>query len=359
MDATGPVRAFLADAGLHDYGQQQQGPNHKVVLPASIVTEASLIPSAASLYRPKTKKGDPRIWFKGLPKHADANDIIALILDDGAVHVINITKQDIAALLASPRPNPLKLLVDKINLAATGVARELLAKLKTLAQAGALEAETVGDTAIGRTIETALGIEINSSKQPDYKGIELKSSRKAATAARENRKTLFAQVANWDISRCKSSAEILDNYGYTSGENFKLYCTVRTVKPNSQGLYFELDENNDFLEEKSTSKGKVVTWRMETLRERLAEKHAETFWITAKSTKKDGKEYFQLLSVMHTRSPLLGQFGVLLQQGKITMDHLIKRSGKKVSEKGPLFKVDANALALIFPPSETYDLLKP
>lgn len=33
------------------------------------------------------------------------------------------------------------------------------------------------DTAIGRTLETLLGININSSKQPDYKGIELKAFR--------------------------------------------------------------------------------------------------------------------------------------------------------------------------------------
>ena len=31
------------------------------------------------------------------------------------------------------------------------------------------------DTAVGRTLETALGIPINSAKEPDYRGIELKS----------------------------------------------------------------------------------------------------------------------------------------------------------------------------------------
>ena len=60
------------------------------------------------------------------------------------------------------------------------------------------------DTSVGRTLETALGIDINSSKLPDYKGIELKSFR----ANKGNRKNLFAQVPNWKISKFKRSAEI-------------------------------------------------------------------------------------------------------------------------------------------------------
>jgi hypothetical protein len=55
---------------------------------------------------------------------------------------------------------------------------------------GPVPAMLKADTAIGRTLETLLGIDINSSKKPDYKGIELKSYREK----RGNRKNLFAQV---------------------------------------------------------------------------------------------------------------------------------------------------------------------
>lgn len=48
---------------------------------------------------------------------------------------------------------------------------------------------------------------------------------------------------------------------------------------------------------------------------------------------------------------------ILLEQGEITMDHLIKRNAKgRVSEKGPLFKIKAASLDLLFPPSTRHTL---
>lgn len=63
MDAIAPVRQLLFDAQVHDYDKQLQGPENKVLVPTHFVNEENLTSSAASLYRPVTKKGDPRIWF--------------------------------------------------------------------------------------------------------------------------------------------------------------------------------------------------------------------------------------------------------------------------------------------------------
>ena len=121
------------------------------------------------------------------------------------------------------------------------------------------------DTSVGRTLETALNIPINSSKQPDYKGIELKSYR--SKKGRSNRKNLFAQVPNWKLSKFKSSAEILDAFGYWREEDFKLYCTVSSLKPNSQGLKLRLDRDIEWLHENSDRKdiGDFVVWTLEKL----------------------------------------------------------------------------------------------
>ena len=215
------------------------------------------------------------------------------------------------------------------------------------------------DTAIGRTLETALGIAINSRREPDYKGIELKSFRRAPKKSRENRKTLFAKVANWKLSKFKSSREILNAFGYERDADFKLYCTVSTQVENSQGLSFQMDDKAGLLNERSSRPevGAFATWQLQELREALAEKHNETFWVGALAHEIDGHEHFELRSVMHTRKPILSQFDILLEQGEITMDHLIKRNAKgRVSEKGPLFKIRAASLGLLFPPSVTHNL---
>lgn len=358
MDATGSVRTYLKAKDIHDYDSQSQGPESKSQIDSYLVGSSSLISSKASLYRPKTKNGDPRIWFKGLGSYANPNDILAITTHEGKLYVINITQLNLNQLLHSIINNPLQELVEEINFISRQVAEELLAKLNKIAAKGAVPAMLQADTAVGRTLEHLLNIDINSSKNPDYKGIELKSFRDN----RRSRKTLFAQVPDWEKSKFKSSGEILDNFGYQREDSFKLYCTVSAMMRNSQGLILKLDTDVRQLIENSNKAtvGDFVAWGLETLHKRLLEKHNETFWISANSIIIDGKEHFEYKKVEHTRKPIVSQFDILLEQGIITLDHLIKRSALgRVVEKGPLFKIKPTALNLLFPPSQIYYLAEP
>lgn len=356
MDATGSVRSFLKIESIHDYDHQSQGPKNKVLIPTVIHTGFKTIKSQASLYRPITKKGDPRIWFYSLTKIASPNDIIAIIYFDNAFQVFNLTQLDIEALINTSILNPFQDLIREINTTENEVAFELLAMLRKIANAGPIPSVVDADTSVGRTLETALGIDINSSKQPDYKGIELKSFRNSRT----NRKNLFAQVPDWKLSKFKSSAEILDNFGYEREEDFKLYCTVSAITINSQGLSLRIDSDVKQLIENSDKPevGDFVVWTLDKLHNRLKEKHKETFWVEAESTRVNEREYFQYKLVEHTRKPIASQFDLLIDQGIITLDHLIKRNSKgKVVEKGPLFKIKPKGIELLFPPSVSYSLV--
>jgi hypothetical protein len=312
------------------------------------------LPSSASLYRPRTKKGDPRIWFKGLNNICHSNDILAIFHFENSLYVINISRLDVVALVKSLEENPLKEIISEIHRATNLISDELLLLLKKIALLGPVPSMVDADTSIGRTLETLLGIDINSSKQPDYKGIELKSYRDK----RGNRKNLFAQVPDWSISNYKSSAQILDSFGYSRGEDFKLYCTVSAKVRNSQGLILRVESDEQRLYENEASIGDFIAWKLETLHNRLLEKHNETFWIAADSLSIDGKEHFQFKKVEHTKKPIVSQFDILVDQGVITLDHLIKRkSNGSVVEKGPIFKIKPNALNVLFPPSSIYQLV--
>lgn len=356
MDATGSVRTYLKANNIHDFELQKQGQESKIQITSFLISSDTLVNSVASLYRPNTKKGDPRIWFKGLGSYSKANDILGIIAFESDLYVLNITQLDLHKLIESKISNPLQDLVNEINQISNEVAEELLILLNKIAAKGPVPAMLQADTAIGRTLETLLGIDINSSKKPDYKGIELKSYRDK----RGNRKNLFAQVPDWNLSKFKSSAEILNAFGYSRGEDFKLYCTVSTLVRNSQGLKLKMDSEISQLVENSdkSSVGDFVVWGLETLHKRLLEKHNETFWIAADSIAIGGKEYFQYKKVEHTKKPIVSQFDILLEQGIITLDHLIKRKPTgSVVEKGPIFKIKPNALDLLFPPSQSYSLL--
>ena len=356
MDATGSVRSYLKSENIHDYELQKQGTESKTMFSAVIYTGFKIIKSQASLYRPSTKKGDPRIWFYGLTKVAEPNDIIAITYFDSQFQVFNLTKLDIRELINSSVLNPFQELINVINTIENEVAFELLAMLRKIANAGPIPSMVDADTSVGRTLETALGIDINSSKQPDYKGIELKSFRNSRT----NRKNLFAQVPDWKLSKFKSSSEILDNFGYQREEDFKLYCTVSAITRNSQGLNLRIDNEIKQLIENSDKPevGDFAVWTLDKLHNRLREKHKETFWVEAESTRINDREHFQYKLVEHTKKPITTQFDLLIDQGVITLDHLIKRTktgGAK--EKGPIFKIKPEGIELLFPQSVSYDLM--
>jgi hypothetical protein len=114
---------------------------------------------------------------------------------------------------------------------------------------------------------------------------------------------------------------------------------------------FHIEEANRWLCEKHARDParEVAVWRLATLEGSLAAKHKETFWIKAISTKRNNREYFSLTSVIHTRNPNLPQLERMLNDGSVTMDHLIKRTPTGgAREKGPLFKIIRTRLKELF-----------
>lgn len=350
LDATQPVRIHFDLENFHNFESQQQGPDYKIIKTGYFTGVDVFKKTTMSLYRPNTKKGDPRMWFRGLGQFAKPGDQIAIVIVEGAAYLINLSVQNLQKDLDN-HASQLYGLIAKYHEKEIEVFEELLERLKELATKP-FKSLRSGDTGVGFTLESLLGIEANSSKAPDYKGIEIKSGRS------KTRTTLFAQVPNWTLSNCKKSAQILDKYGYYREDDFKLYCTVSTLKDNTQGLRFIYDQPKDQLIEVHTSGEDVAVWEGKQLRSRLREKHNETVWVQAESIKIDGVEHFQLLTAIHTKRPILSQLMPLISAGIITMDHLIKRNGKtgRVSEKGPLFKINKKDLDLLFPEPVCYSL---
>lgn len=353
LDAIGPLRDYLRREGVHDYSIQRQGPENKRELAARLITDAQVVTTTASLYRPKTKQGDPRIWFKGLPEMTSPNDILGIVAKDGVLYVFNLTNGKLAADLAAGRGSAALEVLDGLESQTERVAVELLRKLRVLAR-NPLPARGIGPMAVGHTLEFVLGIAANSRRIPDYKGVEIKSRR----GRHGNARTLFAQVPDWDISRLRSSAEILKTFGYRRNGIDQLHVTVSAVAPNSRGLRLSLDVHSDHLREISTRapKGLAVAWRMSAIRRRLEEKHAETFWISAREILIRGRRHFAFDAVEHTKGPYVGKLEQLISQGHVRVDHLIRRREGRLKEHGPLFRWWGRDFSELFPPGEVHSL---
>lgn len=333
LDATELVRRYFSERDFHHYFKQSQGEDAKVIKHCKIVLNSLIISTKVSLYRPDTKKGDPRLWIYGLKEYASPDDVLALVLKEGNLYIFNLTKLEPVDRVAT-ESSFLDCIVNTVN----DAAAELVRRLKEIAKKdiiGAVDA----DTAVGRAVETALGVKINSSKSPDFNGIEIKSHRKGRAA---NRSGLFAQVPEWELSSHKSFSTILDRFGYDRLGVRKLYCTVSSRLPNSQGLILSIKDGRleeSFRDISKKSDEPICVWSLERLHGRLLTKHPETFWLEVKPTRNAGREAFRITSAIHTSRPSTYNFDIMLQNGDVTVDHLIKRDQKGVHEKGPQFKV--------------------
>lgn len=363
LDATAPVRAFFKEKNVHDYDLQPQGPEHKRLIDTIILTESAQYFTKTSLYRPITKKGDPRLWVNKVRdvEFLKANDIFALIAHNGLLYAVNLTSLDIPKVCTSLIDTPLKDLILLLSSEKKSASEELLGLIRDR-MADWMPAKILADTGIGRTVESLLGIEMNASKNPDFKGIELKSHREASKV----RNTLFTQAPDWAISRLKSGKAIVDEYGYIpDGYSHKsLHVTLTANRPNQQGLGLLVQpqlgilEADEFalveLEDGTYRKIQdVAAWRLIQLHERLLTKHHETFWIDVETKRDSGREYFRVSEILHTKNPIPSQFDVLLDQGQITVDFLLCRDSGGDTYS---FKIKSKAKALLFPQSEIYNL---
>ena len=360
MDATLSVRDFLRESGMHEYSTQKQG--LKRYVPANFVLPDNCVKTTASLYRPETKKGDPRIWFSKLTKYCKPTDLLAMIAHGGELYVFNMSNQDVVQSFGVPGSCPHEILAECAEVMSPE-ASELLSKLKKIHAQGYVPGVKHGDTDVGMTLENLLGIKPNADKAPDYKGIELKTSRKlgkaVASISKNKKVTLFTNTPDWKRSKFDASG-ILKTFGYVENGRLQLYCTVSNII-NPQGLYLDAHNEIDLINKAKTDKytGDVAVWALDVLKTRLAEKHHETFWIQASSRVIDGKEYFQYDFVRHTRKPNTVNLASLFDAGIITLDYAmhIKPSGG-VRDHGYLFRTTSDKFPHIFPLERVYDLSK-
>lgn len=354
LDSTAPMRAYFMENAIHNYADQLQGQEHKAMFKAAILTESKVKSTTASFYRPNTKKGDPRMWIYGFSAFTEGNDIHVLFKFQETLYTINITRIDVEKCYNSKIITPLQDILKAIHQEGNAISVELLNKFRSV-KGQWFESEVLADTGIGRSIESFLGISMNSDKTPDYKGIELKSHREKRSSKKN---VLFTQTPDWDISALKSGREIVAKYGYLTEDGKLTYQnTVQCSPPNSHLLFLNVNQLDEILELQAERKKieDIAAWRLMKLHNRLLTKHHETFWIEVENEINDGKEYFRYKQVEHTKNPNVGQFDILLEQNLITVDLLLCRPSGNGDTYS--FKIKKKGMPLLFPESIVYNIL--
>ncbi|MDY5441605.1 MAG: MvaI/BcnI family restriction endonuclease, partial [Candidatus Enteromonas sp.] len=246
---------------------------------------------------------------------------------------------------------------------------ELISLLKEVNRRGWLESITVGDPGVGDTLEHALGIARNNLKTPDFKGIELKTTRvtKEGVERGKTRSTLFSKTPDGGMNY----HEILEAYGKMqiprgcSSPRFQLCETVSSKRVNAYDLFLKCDHSREkVLLLHSSSKNFpnpfaefVSSWEYQTLKQSFSTKHRETMWIGAESRIINGKEYFHYTLAEYTGKPNTTALIDFIDCGIITVDLLayITSEGRH-RDHGMLWKIAPKNRSLLFGTMEKVDL---
>ncbi|TCZ75060.1 hypothetical protein E0485_18905 [Paenibacillus albiflavus] len=236
---------------------------------------------------------------------------------------------------------PYSELVGKID--GPSVLDELVAKVKEISNRGFVPSMRSGDTGVGFTFESLLGIKANSGKEPDYNGIEIKCSRsnkpKNKRTAQTGKQTLFALVPNWGVAGDRKG--LVQSYGYwdESRERTALYCTIK-IAENNLGWKLEVVESEGKIYVCKHGE-RIVQYEMSDLEAALESKHKESIFITAHATKlASGEEAFHYDSLVHAKEVLFKEFIALIKENVIGLDFAIHMKEGKARDHGFLWRLE-------------------
>lgn len=218
---------------------------------------------------------------------------------------------------------------------------ELKKRLSALKHQGYVASLRRGNTGIGYTLETLLGVEENNLRLPDLGEIELKSHRKGAASLI----TLFTfNRGAWKIR----PADAVKQYGYwdTNGRN-ALYSTTSS-KPNNQGLCTRIEGMHVGLYHVDGTL--IARWSGDGLAKTFSEKMPALVAVYADTrTNSENREEFWFNEAYILRQPSASNILELIRNDTIVVDirmHINERGS--VRNHGTGFRIDERFLSLCF-----------
>ena len=161
-----------------------------------------------------------------------------------------------------------------------------------------------GNTGIGYTLETLLGVAENNLRSPDLENIELRNPSLGVAAEnlrysdsgnielksrRINSTSLLTMFTfNYSIWKIEQE-ELIQQYGYYKDGRWALYTTVKN-KPNNRGFFIKVEQ--DYVRLYHEDGLCAIEWQLEGLIDDLKNKFSNVLLVEAESRKSGGQEEF-------------------------------------------------------------------
>jgi hypothetical protein len=186
---------------------------------------------------------------------------------------------------------------------------------------GWLDSMRAGDTGIGYTFETLLGIKENNDSKADFKGIEIKCKGvKEGTAFASGKINLFQHGPVWYGSQtAKDRIRILGRRG--ANGLYACHSQITTL-PNNRGVQLVILDPLGKIDLRKSA-DEIGYWAFRSLEERLKEKHARAVFVKARSRSRGSGTQFSYEELVYCERPSIDRFVTLVRNRSIVFEFLM------------------------------------
>ncbi len=224
---------------------------------------------------------------------------------------------------------------------------EFLRRFDRISAAGYVPTGRPGDTGVGYTLETLLGVPENNDPGGDFLGIEVKAWR--MTDGRNDRQrpmNLFLREPVWIDGL--TAAERVRRRGYIDEQGRAAWYQTVSCRENTHGLRLSCDDRAGCLLLLDDADA-VGFWTYDVLARRLAEKHRCAVFVGARSRGRGRGEAFHYRTVDWCEKPSVTRLLDLVDQGDIVVElrmHAV--SDTRVRNHGTAFRVRRHRLTDLY-----------
>lgn len=238
------------------------------------------------------------------------------------------------------------LAIDAPTLVLDDALNDLLARFDHIHEQGYIDSLRLGDTGIGYTFETQLGIKENNDRRADFRGIEVKCKQVKETGGHGGKINLFQQAPRWEEKL--SGLERLRLIGQPDEHGLFSCHSQVTTSVNNLGLLLDpsaTPEQIDLLKGNS----RFGYWPFGVLEGRLREKHSRAVFVKADVRNTAGQQRFHYKELIYCERPSIQRFNDLVQSKRIVFEFLMSEKKGKVRNHGyPWRLTSEDALSELF-----------
>ncbi len=213
--------------------------------------------------------------------------------------------------------------VDSPDFVPDEALNDLLGRFDDISNRGYIDSLRAGDTGIGYTFETLIGIDENNDQRADFRGIEIKCKQIREVGGRGGKINLFQKAPRWD-QRLRG-IERLRMIG-APDENGRYACHSQvSTTSNNLGLWLDLASSPDQVDILK-NENRFGYWPHSDLEQRLQEKHSRAVFVKAETRTSSGRQRFHYTELVYCERPSILNFTNLISNRRIVFEFLMNEN---------------------------------